>query len=96
MVPDRCFLVHCHVSGAIGFCGRFLCMDLVMYLGEGLVSLFLLFRRDARLQWIVYNLTDLYFFMVTQFYSAWVVVAIIWLWGAILIATFYPLLDGGI
>ncbi|PLB46514.1 Na+/solute symporter [Aspergillus steynii IBT 23096] len=30
------------------------------------------------------------------FYTAWVVVAIIWLWGTTLIAIFYPILDGGI
>jgi len=27
---------------------------------------------------------------------AWVVVGIIWLWGTMLIAIFYPLLDGGV
>lgn len=31
-----------------------------------------------------------------QFYIAWVIVAIIWLWLTMLMATFYPLLDGGI
>ncbi|KAJ5621412.1 hypothetical protein N7528_006195 [Penicillium herquei] len=31
-----------------------------------------------------------------QFFVAWVVVGIIWLWGTMLIAIFYPLLDGGI
>ncbi|KAL1988314.1 hypothetical protein VTN96DRAFT_9997 [Rasamsonia emersonii] len=30
------------------------------------------------------------------FYIAWVIVAIIWLWLTMLMATFYPLLDGGI
>jgi hypothetical protein len=32
---------------------------------------------------------------VPQFYVAWVVVGIIWLWGTMLIAIFYPILDGG-
>jgi hypothetical protein len=27
---------------------------------------------------------------------AWLVVGIIWLWGTMLMATFYPLIDGGI
>ncbi|PGH16151.1 hypothetical protein AJ79_01918 [Helicocarpus griseus UAMH5409] len=31
-----------------------------------------------------------------KFYSAWLVVAIIWLWGTMLITIFYPLIDGGI
>jgi hypothetical protein len=31
-----------------------------------------------------------------QFYIAWVVVAIIWLWISMLIAIFYPIFDGGI
>lgn len=31
-----------------------------------------------------------------KFYYAWVVVAIIWLWLTMLVATFYPILDGGI
>ncbi|KAJ6014835.1 hypothetical protein N7540_009426 [Penicillium herquei] len=30
-----------------------------------------------------------------EFFVAWVVVGIIWLWGTMLIAIFYPLLDGG-
>ncbi|KAJ6126603.1 hypothetical protein N7523_002215 [Penicillium sp. IBT 18751x] len=30
-----------------------------------------------------------------KFYIAWVVVGIIWLWGTMLIAIFYPILDGG-
>ncbi|KAL1991114.1 hypothetical protein VTN49DRAFT_5618 [Thermomyces lanuginosus] len=30
------------------------------------------------------------------FFIAWLVVAIIWLWGTMLVATFYPLFDGGI
>ncbi|KAJ9220885.1 hypothetical protein DTO169C6_6830 [Paecilomyces variotii] len=29
------------------------------------------------------------------FYAAWVIVAIIWLWLTMLMATFYPLIDGG-
>ncbi|KAJ5733574.1 hypothetical protein N7493_002360 [Penicillium malachiteum] len=31
-----------------------------------------------------------------QFFVAWVIVSIIWLWGTMLIAIFYPLIDGGI
>ncbi|KAJ5905070.1 uncharacterized protein N7473_001986 [Penicillium subrubescens] len=31
-----------------------------------------------------------------KFFIAWVVVAIVWLWGTMLVAIFYPLLDGGI
>lgn len=31
-----------------------------------------------------------------QFYIAWVVVAIIWLWGTLFVATLYPIFDGGI
>ena len=31
-----------------------------------------------------------------KFYYAWVVVAVIWLWLTMLVATFYPILDGGI
>ncbi|KAJ5707425.1 hypothetical protein N7488_007226 [Penicillium malachiteum] len=31
-----------------------------------------------------------------QFFVAWVVAGIIWLWGTMLIVIFYPLLDGGI
>ncbi|KAJ5087022.1 hypothetical protein NUU61_008329 [Penicillium alfredii] len=31
-----------------------------------------------------------------KFYIAWVVVAIIWLWGTMLVGIFYPLFDGGI
>ena len=31
-----------------------------------------------------------------KFYSAWVVVGIIWLWATMLVATFYPIFDGGI
>ncbi|KAJ5769561.1 hypothetical protein N7520_004120 [Penicillium odoratum] len=31
-----------------------------------------------------------------KFFIAWVVVAIIWLWGAMLVAIVYPLVDGGI
>ncbi|KAL5365249.1 Sodium:solute symporter family-domain-containing protein [Aspergillus floccosus] len=31
-----------------------------------------------------------------RFFIAWVVVSIIWLWGTMLIAIFYPLADGGI
>jgi hypothetical protein len=31
-----------------------------------------------------------------QFYTAWVVVAIIWLWLSMLVAIFYPIFDGGI
>lgn len=34
--------------------------------------------------------------MLGQFFIAWVVVAIIWLWGTMLIAIVYPLIDGGI
>lgn len=34
--------------------------------------------------------------MLGQFFIAWVVVAIIWLWGTMLIAIVYPLVDGGI
>ncbi|KAL1962184.1 hypothetical protein VTN77DRAFT_530 [Rasamsonia byssochlamydoides] len=30
------------------------------------------------------------------FFVAWVIVAIIWLWGTMLMATIYPLIDGGI
>lgn len=30
-----------------------------------------------------------------QFYSAWLVIAIIWLWGTLLVAGFYPIIDGG-
>lgn len=30
-----------------------------------------------------------------QFYSAWLVIAIIWLWGTLLVAGFYPIVDGG-
>ncbi|KAF3389606.1 hypothetical protein F1880_004471 [Penicillium rolfsii] len=30
-----------------------------------------------------------------KFFIAWVVVAILWLWGTMLVAIFYPLLDGG-
>lgn len=33
---------------------------------------------------------------IPQFFAAWLIVAIIWLWGTMLISTFYPLLDGGI
>jgi hypothetical protein len=29
-----------------------------------------------------------------DFYGAWVIVAIIWLWGTLFIAGFYPLIDG--
>jgi len=32
----------------------------------------------------------------TQFFTAWVVVAIIWLWLTMLMVIFYPLIDGGI
>lgn len=31
----------------------------------------------------------------SQFFIAWVVVAIIWLWGTMLVAIFYPIVDGG-
>ncbi|GES63277.1 Na+/solute symporter [Aspergillus terreus] len=31
-----------------------------------------------------------------RFFIAWVVVSIIWLWGTMLVAIFYPLLDGGV
>ncbi|CAL5874321.1 uncharacterized protein PFLUO_LOCUS8617 [Penicillium psychrofluorescens] len=31
-----------------------------------------------------------------KFFIAWVVVGIIWLWGTMLVAIFYPLIDGGI
>ncbi|KAL1857317.1 hypothetical protein Plec18170_003436 [Paecilomyces lecythidis] len=31
-----------------------------------------------------------------KFFAAWVIVAIIWLWLTMLMATFYPLIDGGI
>ncbi|CEO59774.1 Putative Urea active transporter [Penicillium brasilianum] len=31
-----------------------------------------------------------------KFFIAWVVIAIIWLWGTMLVAIFYPLFDGGI
>lgn len=31
-----------------------------------------------------------------QFYVAWLVVAIIWLWATLLIAGIYPIIDGGI
>lgn len=30
-----------------------------------------------------------------SFYSAWLVIAIIWLWGTLLVAGFYPIIDGG-
>lgn len=30
-----------------------------------------------------------------QFYIAWVVIGIIWLWITFLLVTFYPLVDGG-
>jgi len=30
-----------------------------------------------------------------QFYYAWVIVAVIWLWITMLVTTFYPILDGG-
>jgi urea-proton symporter len=29
-----------------------------------------------------------------QFFSAWLVVAIIWLWGTFLVAAFFPIIDG--
>jgi hypothetical protein len=29
-----------------------------------------------------------------SFFSAWLVVAIVWLWGTMLIAGFYPIIDG--
>lgn len=31
-----------------------------------------------------------------QFYTAWVIVGIIWLWLSMLVAIFYPIFDGGI
>ena len=34
--------------------------------------------------------------MHTQFFIAWVIIAVIWLWGTMLVAIFYPLIDGGI
>jgi hypothetical protein len=34
--------------------------------------------------------------MTVQFYTAWVVVSIIWLWLSMLVAIFYPIFDGGI
>lgn len=34
--------------------------------------------------------------MHAQFFIAWVVISIIWLWGTMLVAIFYPLVDGGI
>lgn len=30
-----------------------------------------------------------------QFFVAWVAIGIIWLWGTMLVAIFYPVIDGG-
>lgn len=30
----------------------------------------------------------------SKFFVAWMVVSIIWVWGTMLIATFYPIIDG--
>ena len=35
-------------------------------------------------------------YIANQFFAAWVIIAIIWLWITTLIAIFYPLIDGGI
>jgi hypothetical protein len=32
---------------------------------------------------------------VWQFYIAWVVAGIIWLWATLFVATLYPIIDGG-
>lgn len=29
-----------------------------------------------------------------QFYAAWLIISIIWLWGTLFVAGFYPLIDG--
>jgi hypothetical protein len=31
-----------------------------------------------------------------QFFIAWIVIALIWLWFTLVVAIFYPIIDGGI
>lgn len=70
------------------FLGHWVLWPLPMY-GSGYV-----FGKKVSFSRVVLCQNSLTWF--PQFFIAWVVVGIIWLWGTMLVAIFYPIVDGGI
>ena len=74
------------IWSAATFLGHWVLWPLPMYAAE--------YTFSKNVSFTHFSLTSCTSNCLKQFYSAWLVISIIWLWGTLLVAGFFPIIDG--